>query len=85
MRSYLPNNRHIILDLVLQYDTTKKEIGKAGFFTETQRLSINQERAKIMSGNHSFKQNEALETQIALVISKIRSDSWIPEKAIQYQ
>lgn len=85
MKSYIPNNRHIILDLVLQYDSEKKEIGKSGFLTDAQRFSINQERAKIMGEDHSFKQSDNLETLISSILLKIRSGSWRPEKPIQYQ
>lgn len=85
MRSYLPNNRHTILDIVLQYDTEKKEIGRSGFLKDADRFLINQERAKIMSGDNSFNQSENLEALINSVFFKIRSSSWRPEKPIQYQ
>lgn len=85
MKIYIPNNRHAILDIILQYDSLKKEIGKSGFFTDTQRFSINQERAKIMSGDNGYNQSEKLEALIHLVIKQILSGSWRPEKPIQYQ
>jgi hypothetical protein len=85
MKSYIPNNRHTILDMVLQYDSEKKEVGKPGFFTDAQRFLINQERAKIMRGDDSLKQNEYLEILISSIVLKIRSGSWRPEKPIQYQ
>lgn len=84
MKIYIPNNRHAILDIILQYDSLKKELGKSGFFTDAQRFSINQERAKIMSGNNNYLQNEKLEILIDSVIKQILSGSWRPQKPIQY-
>ena len=85
MKCYTPCKRHQLLDLVLQYDSFKKEIGKPHFFTDSQRFLINQERAKIMQNDTDFTQNEAVIIKIAFVVEQIKTNNWNPPKPIEYK
>ena len=85
MKCFNPCKRQQLLDLVLQYDSFKKEIGKAHFFTDSERFLINQERAKIMQNDFDFIQNESLLMKISFVKEQITTYNWHPKKTIEYK
>ena len=56
MRKYEPPKRLVELGKVLQYDTGLQELGLSPILTTEQRILINQERGRIMSGDFDYIQ-----------------------------
>lgn len=56
-----------LLNAVLKYDSQLKEKGKAGHFSELERIQINQERGKLMAGNDKYCHSQALGQKIEFV------------------
>lgn len=84
MKIYQPSKRLVELGLVLQYDTELQEVSKDAILTDTQRFWINQERAKIMSGEDDYLQHPKLEVVIESISLQIRKQNWKPKIEIRY-
>lgn len=79
MKEYKPPKRLVLLGLVLQYDTESSPTLK-----EHERFAINQERAKVIANDDSYKQSEIVESKINAVVVEIRKYNWKPYKEIKY-
>lgn len=82
MRKYTPPKRLVELGKVLQFDTGLQELGLSPILTTEQRILINQERGKIMSGDFNYTQ--PINGKIESVLVEIRKQNWKPETEIQY-
>ena len=82
MRKYIPPKRLVELGKVLQYDTGLQELGMSPILTTEQRILINQERGRIMSGDFDYVQS--IQSKIESVLVEIRKQHWKPETEIQY-
>jgi hypothetical protein len=82
MRKYIPTKRLVELGKVLQYDTGLQELGLSPILTIEQRILINQERGRIMSGDFDYIQ--PVNGKIESVLVEIRKQHWKPETEIQY-
>ena len=82
MRKYTPPKRLVELGKVLQFDTGLQELGLSPILTTEQRILINQERGKIMSGDFDYIQ--LINSKIESVLVEIRKQNWKPETEIQY-
>ncbi len=71
MKEFKVPERLELLNEVLKYDSYMKETGKAGHFSEIERILINQERGKLMAGNDKHCHSLALRQKIEFVIEKI--------------
>jgi hypothetical protein len=80
MKKYNPPPRLIDLDLVLKYDCEKKPCLKP----KTETFCINQERAKLLQNDFSYKQTPALETKIQNALFEIKFKDWQPKNPIEY-
>ncbi|MCV9929492.1 hypothetical protein OIU83_17660 [Flavobacterium sp. LS1R49] len=86
MRENKIPKRLIELGLVLQYDSEvfKCELKEEQFLTWIERLLINRERAKIMSGDTTYTQTKVLESKIEAVLIEVKKSNWHPFKEIEY-
>lgn len=84
MKLYIPPQRLIDLGLVLQYDSELQEIQNKALLSFYQRLLINQERAKLLSGDENNNQPDDLETIIKAVLNEINKQNWQPKQSIKY-
>jgi len=84
MKIYTPPHRLIALGLVLQYDSERQEIGLMPILSIGHRILINQERARIMSGDFDYLQPIDFEDKIESILIEIRKQKWKPETEIQY-
>lgn len=82
MKKYTPPKRLVELGMVLQYDTGLQELGLSPILTAEQRILINQERGRIMSGFFDYKQ--PINDKIESVLVEIRKEYWKPETEIRY-
>lgn len=82
MKKYLPPKRLVELGLVLQYDSSFQELGQSPILSTEQRILINQERSRIMSGDFDYIQ--PVDSKIESVLVEIRKQNWKPETEIQY-
>ena len=82
MKKYQPPKRLIELGLVLQYDSSFQELGQSPILSMVQRILINQERGRIMSGHFDYIQ--PVNCKIESVLVEIRKQNWKPETDIQY-
>lgn len=73
MKEFKVLERLAQLNEVLKYDSYMKETGKAGHFSEIERIQINQERGKLMAGNDKYCHSLALREKIEFVIDKINN------------
>jgi hypothetical protein len=71
MKEFNPTQRLLDLNAVLAYDTSQKEKGKAGHFSQLERIRINQERGQLFAGKENFRHAQPLEQKIEFVIKKI--------------
>lgn len=85
MKIFTPNKRLINLGLVLQYDSFKKDNGKAGYFTQAQRTLINQERGRIFNELDNYIQPPELEEKIQFLMDQIKSNNWNPLIPVEYK
>ncbi|WP_395060057.1 hypothetical protein [Flavobacterium sp.] len=84
MKVYKPPKRLKELGLVLQYDSERQEIGLNPILEIEQRILINQERARIMSGDDSYTQPTNYEATIQAVLLEIVKQNWNPKSEIKY-
>lgn len=82
MKIYNPPKRLIELGVILQYDTSLQELGLSPVLTTEQRIFINQERGRIMSGDFDYIQ--PIDSKIESILTEIRKQRWKPETDIQY-
>lgn len=73
MKEFRSSERLIQLREVLEYDSKLKEKGKAGHFSATERIMINQERGQLFDGKENYCHKIALATKIEFVINKIKT------------
>jgi hypothetical protein len=85
MKTYKPPQRLVALGLVLQYDSELQKNGRLGIFSTFQRILINQERAKILSEDDTYRQAFGIENKIEFVLEKIKATNFQPEKPICYE
>jgi hypothetical protein len=78
MKGHNQTERLEKLLLILQYDSFQKDNGKSGFFSSSERFTINQERSRILSGDDSFRQKNILETKIEFIDYQITKNKWKP-------
>ena len=79
---YNPPKRLVELGIILQYDTSLQELGLSSVLTTEQRIFINQERGRIMSGDFDYIQ--PIDSKIESILTEIRKQRWKPETDIQY-
>lgn len=84
MKVFKPPKRLLELGLVLQYDTERQEIGLSPILEIEQRILINQERGKIMSGDDNYTQTTNYEAIIQTVLLEIAKQNWKPKIEIKY-
>lgn len=73
MKEFKPSERLVALGEILEYDTQLKEKGKAGHFSVTERILINQERGQLLAGKENYCHSIALQSKIEFVTNKIKS------------
>lgn len=73
MKEFNPPQRLQDLNAVLAYDSQLKEKGKAGHFSELERIRINQERGQLFAGKDNYSHTTALREKIEFVIDKINN------------
>ena len=64
MKIYKPAERFLLLSEVLKSCTKIQEKGKEPIFNTVERIMINQERGKLLSGDDSYIQDVKLEQKI---------------------
>lgn len=79
MKIFSPPKRLVELDFVLRYDSEERRMLKIH-----ERFAINQERAKILGGNESYRQSEMLEEKITKILADIEYTGWEPYNPIEY-
>lgn len=85
MKIYKPPQRLVELVLVLQFDSFLKDNGKDGRLTDSERMRINQERAKIMRGETvEHDKADVLQLLISVILAEIKARSWKPSAEFQY-
>lgn len=84
MKVFKPPKRLLELGLVLQYDSERQEIGLSPILEIEQRILINQERGKIMSGDDNYTQTTNYEATIQAVLLEIAKQNWKPKIEIKY-
>lgn len=84
MKAFEPPKRLLELGLVLQYDSERQEIGLNPILEIEQRILINQERGKIMSGDDNYTQTTNYEATIQAVLLGISKQNWKPKTEIKY-
>lgn len=75
MKNFRPENRFIDLSEALRtcIDLEDSSIGKDRIFTVMERMMINQERGRLLAGNHSWEQEPMLELKIRKTLADINN------------